>query len=147
MTKPSTCERRRRRKKLTFIKRFDNGQFLKAFLTPVNVKNNKCIWNFAIAISRSNRQINDWNSCRKNKRVNKIKSKLTGNVGAKSLIEAARITRKCFLHIQKGDSIIFKCESSIPKKQLRVFKKWLIGREKLNWEYLEDLNIFFIYKK
>ncbi len=144
MTKPSTCERR---KKLTFIKRFDNGQLLKAFLTPVNVKNNKCIWNFAIAISRSNRQINDWNSYRKNKRVNKIKSKLTGNVGAKSLIEAARITRKCFLHIQKGDSIIFKCESSIPKKQLRVFKKWLIGREKLNWEYLEDLNIFFIYKK
>ena len=144
MTKPSTCERR---KKLTFIKRFDNGQLLKAFLTPVNVKNNKCIWNFAIAISRSNRQINDLNSCRKNKRVNKIKSKLTGNVGAKSLIEAARITRKCFLHIQKGDSIIFKCESSIPKKQLRVFKKWLIGREKLNWEYLEDLNIFFIYKK
>jgi hypothetical protein len=144
MTKPSTCERR---KKLTFIKRFDNGQLLKAFLTPVNVKNNKCIWNFAIAISRSNRQINDWNSFRKNKRVNKIKSKLTGNVGAKSLIEAARITRKCFLHIQKGDSIIFKCESSIPKKQLRVFKKWLIGREKLNWEYLEDLNIFFIYKK
>jgi hypothetical protein len=140
-----TCKQRR--KKLTFSKRFDNGQLLKAFLTPVNIKDNKCIWNFAIAVSRSNRQINDWNSCRKNKRANKLKSNVTGNVGSKSLIEAARITRKCFVHIQKGDSIIFKCESSIRQKQLRVFKKWLIGREKLNWEYLRDFNIFFIYKK
>ena len=140
-----TCERRK--KKLTFIKRFDNGQLLKAFLVPGNIKNNNCIWNFSIAVSRSNRQINDWNKCRKNKRANKLKFNLTGNVGTKSLIEAARITRKCFVHIQKGDSIIFKCESSMRKKQLRVFKKWLIGREKLNWEYLEDLNLFFIYKK
>ena len=140
-----TCERRR--KKLTFIKRFDNGQLLKAFLTPANIKNNKCIWNFSIAVSRSNRQINDWNRGRRKKRANKLKSNRTGNVGTKSLIEAARITRKCFVHIQKGDSIIFKCESSMRQKQLRVFKKWLIGREKLNWEYLQDFNIFFIYKK
>lgn len=146
MTKSSICEKRRR-KKLTFIKRFDNGQLLKALLVPVNIKNNNCIWNFSIAVSRSNRQINDWNKCRKNRRANKLKSNLTGNVGPKSLIEAARITRECFVHIREGDSIIFKCESSMRQKQIRVFKKWLIGREKLNWEYLEDLNVFFIYKK
>lgn len=146
MTKKSlTCERRK--KKLTFIKRFDNGQLLKAFLTPANTRDNRCIWNFSIAVSRSNRQINDWDKGRKNKRAHKLKSNLTGHVGTKSLIEAARITRECFAYIQKGDSIIFKCESSMHQKQIRVFKKWLIGREELPWEYLRDLNIFFIYKK
>ena len=66
----------------------------------------------------------------KNRRANKLKSNLTGNVGPKSLIEAARITRECFVHIRKGDSIIFKCESSMRQKQLRVFKEMAYRKRK-----------------
>jgi hypothetical protein len=135
-----------KRKKLSFVKRFGNGQLLKSVLLPKNYKNGYCIWNFSIAVSKSTRAINDWNSCKKNKRAAKLKNSLPGAVGSRSLIEAARITRRCFEYIPKGDAIAFQCTSSLPQKQLRVFKKWLIGRENLPWEYLEDLNIFFLYK-
>ena len=74
------------RRKFTSSKFRVNNYLCKTFLEPVEEYD--CgfyIWNIALAIGKSNRQLNDWYRMRKNKRARSLKSKLTGRDGLKAL--------------------------------------------------------------
>ena len=72
---------------------------------------------------------------------------LTGSFGLGPQLTAMRYVRKWMKEIPACDSICLRCESTVPDKQFRIWKKWFETREDINWEISEENKSFFFYKK
>ena len=105
-----------------------------------------CVWLASLAIGRSKRQINDWMDRRKKRSVAKLDKSLNGTLGLKPQIIAMRQVRQWVDELPKGESIALRCESTVPDKQFRVWKKWFTKREDIRWEISEEHKSFFFYK-
>lgn len=123
-----------------------DGTFLKARLLPWIPTDNGCVWLVSVAISCSNRQVNDWLNKRKNKRAYRLNVNLTGKSGISGQISAMRFLRWCQTFIPDGDSLCFSCECTLPDKQFAIWKRWFSKREDLSWEISEENKAFFYYK-
>ena len=80
-------------------------------------------------------------------RVRRLDMSLTGKFGIGPQLTAMRYVRKWINEIPPGDSICLRCESTLPDKQFRAWKKWFKNREDVNWEISEEHKSFFFYKK
>ena len=80
-------------------------------------------------------------------RVRRLDMSLTGKFGLGPQLTAMRQVRQWVEEIPAGDSICLRCESAVPDKQFRVWKKWFEKREDVNWEISEEHQSFFFYKK
>ena len=123
-----------------------DGQILKVRLMVKYVVNGRCLWNISSAVSKSHRQLNDWEKERKNKRSKQLRKKMTGTLGPGVFARIIRATRKLYVELKPGDALTFRCESCVPDKQYRVFSKWLLQREKEPWETLPEVKGFFLRK-
>ena len=128
-------------------KKLRDGQILKVRLQPYLKTKQFTIFNISSAVGISQRQLNDWENKRKNKRAKKLSMKLTGTLGPAVFAQIIRIARQFYKELKPGDSMCFRCESCVPEKQFRVYKKWLLEKEKDPWEVLPDVQGFFIYKR
>jgi hypothetical protein len=72
---------------------------------------------------------------------------LTGRFGPKTQAIAIRQIRQWLDEIPVGDSICMCCESTLPEKQFRVWKKWFETHENIHWQICEEYKSFFFYKK
>lgn len=127
-------------------KYFPNGQILKVRLFARIRGDDFTIWNISCALSKSNRQLNDWENKRKNRRCRSLSGKLTGSMGPAVFAHIMRFTRKFYAELAPGDSISFQCESCVCDKQYKIFKKWLLTKEEDPWVALDDVKGFFIHK-
>lgn len=134
------------RKKKTKTVVLPDGQLLKMRLLPWIRTEKGCVWLASLAIGRSKRQINDWMDRRKKKSVAKLDKSLNGTLGLKPQIIAMRQVRQWVDELPKGESIALRCESTVPNKQFRVWKKWFTKREDIRWEISEEHKSFFFYK-
>ena len=80
-------------------------------------------------------------------RVRRLDMSLTGKLGPKTQAIAIRQVRQWLNEIPAGDSICLRCESMVPDKQFRIWKKWFEAHENINWEISEEHKSFFFYKK
>ena len=72
---------------------------------------------------------------------------LTGKEANKTQAISIRQVRKWTKEIPIGDSFTLRCESAVPKKQFRVWKKWFVKHEKDNWDISETHQAFFFYRE
>lgn len=72
---------------------------------------------------------------------------LTGKSGNLPQALAIRFLRDAISYIPCGDSIVLRCESVVPDKQFRVWKRWFTTHEDPAWEISEEHKSFFYYKK
>ena len=72
---------------------------------------------------------------------------LTGKMGICLQIIAMRQVRQWVKELPVGHSITMRCESALPEKQFRAWRKWFENREDPNWEISEEHKSFFFYKK
>ncbi len=119
---------------------------LKMRLFPWMRTKNGYIWLASMAISKSNRQMNDWTTLKKNKRVQRLKLSLTGRFGPKSQAIAIRQVRDWMKEIPVGDSITLRCESCVPEKQFKIWKKWFLKNESNKWKINDEYKSFFFYR-
>ncbi len=119
---------------------------LKMRLFPWMRTKNGYIWLASMAISKSNRQLNDWTTLKKNKRVQRLKLSLTGRFGPKSQAIAIRQVRDWMKEIPVGDSITLRCESCVPEKQFKIWKKWFLKNESNKWKINDEYKSFFFYR-
>ena len=138
--------RLRRRKKIgtTFL---PQKMILKLRLIPWIKTGSGCIWLASMAVSKSMKQINQWMNRRSTARVCHLDSSLTGRFGPKTQAIAIRQIRQWLDEIPVGDSICMCCESTLPEKQFRVWKKWFETHENIHWQICEEYKSFFFYKK
>ena len=134
------------RKKKTKTVVLPDGQLLKMRLLPWIRTEKGCVWLASLAIGRSKRQINDWMDRRKKRSVAKLDKSLNGTLALKPQIIAMRQVRQWVDELPKGESIALRCESTVPDKQFRVWKKWFTKRENIRWEISEEHKSFFFYK-
>ena len=80
-------------------------------------------------------------------RVRRLDMSLTGKCGPRAQVIAIRQVRQWLDEIPAGDSICLRCESPVPDKQFRVWKKWFETHENIDWEISEEHKSFFFYKK
>jgi len=78
--------------------------------------------------------------------VRKLSSNLTGRFGPRTQAIAIRQVRQWMQEIPEGDSICMRCESALPEKQFRVWKKWFEKHEDIRWEISEEHKSFFFYR-
>jgi hypothetical protein len=136
----------KRQKAVTFH-HLEDGSLVKTRLIPWLKVGKRMVWLGSIANARSNRQINDWLMRRKNRRTRRLDGNLTGKSGNKVQAIAVRALREWVDYIPAGDSVVFRCESAMPAKQFRVWKKWILRHDwDLNPDIDEDLKSFFFYK-
>lgn len=135
-----------KRQKKTEKIRLNNGTLLKIQLLPWIKTQYGCIWSVSMAVAKSNRQSNDWLNKRKNKRANKLNSNLTGKSGNKAQFFAIQFLHWCVDYIPPGDCLTLWCESALPDKQFRVWKKWFVTHESSKWQIEETHKSFFYYK-
>jgi len=83
---------------------------------------------------------------RKKRSVSRLNSNLTGRFGPKTQAIAIRQVRQWVKDLPPGDSICMRCESALPDKQFRVWKKWFTKHEDVKWEISEEHKSFFFYK-
>ena len=93
------------------------------------------------------KQLNQWMQRRSTPRVRRLDRSLTGTFGLGPQLTAMRQVRQWLDEIPAGDSICLRCESTVPNKQFRVWKKWFETREDSSWEISEEHKSFFFYKK
>ena len=137
--------RLQRRKKTGTIS-LPQGRLLKLRLIPWIRTTHGCVWLASLAVSKSRRQINDWMKRRSNTRVRRLDTSLTGKIGNGVQAIAIRQVRQWMLEIPDGDSICMRCESALPEKQFRVWKKWFAKHEDIRWEASDEHKSFFFYK-
>jgi len=85
-------------------------------------------------------------SQRKKRSVSRLSSSLTGKIGFRSQGIAIRQVREWMKTIPEGDSMYLRCESALPDKQFKIWKKWFIKHEDLNWEISDEEKSFFFYR-
>ena len=83
---------------------------------------------------------------RSNTRVRRLDTSLTGNIGNGVQAIAIRQVRQWMTEIPEGDSICMRCESALPDKQFRVWKKWFSKHEDVRWEVCDEYKSFFFYR-
>lgn len=106
-----------------------------------------CVWLVSLAIAKSNRQINDWMNERKRKRTtHRLATNLTGKFGNRTQALAVRQVRIWADELKPGDMLVINCDSALPEKQFRVWKKWFEKHEDLNFEVKENFKAFWLYK-
>jgi hypothetical protein len=130
-----------------FTKNIGKGYLLKMRLTPWIHTTKGCVWLASLAVAKSNRQLNDWVERRRNTRARRLDMSLTGKMGIRLQIIAMRQVRQWIKELPVGHSITMRCESALPDKQFRAWKKWFERREDPNWEISEEHKSFFFYKK
>ena len=123
------------------------GMILKLRLIPWIKTGSGCIWLTSMAVGKSMKQINQWMNRRSTPRVCRLDSSLTGKFGPKTQAIAIRQVRQWLTEIPAGDSICLRCESTLPEKQFRVWKKWFKTHEDIHWEISEEHKAFFFYNK
>ena len=101
------------------------------------------VWRASMAISKSNRQLNDWNTVKKNKRTRQLSSSMTGKFGPKTQAIAIRQLRKWMTEVPKGDSITIRCECVLSDKQFKIWKKWFLKNESKKWHISDQHKAFF----
>ena len=123
-----------------------DGTILKMRLIPWIRTENGCVWLASLAVGKSKRQINDWMNQRKKKSVSRLSLNLTGKFGPKVQAIAIRQVRQWMIEIPGGDSICMRCESALPNKQFRVWKKWFKKHEDPAWDISDEHKSFFFYR-
>ena len=136
-----------KRKKTTSVTQLSNNYILKLRLIPWLYSDDGVIWLASMAVGKSTRQINDWMARRKNKRVRQMDSSLTGKEANRTQAIAIRQVREWIKSIPPGDSLTLRCESAVPARQFRVWKKWFEKHEKEKWKISEYFQSFFYYKE
>jgi hypothetical protein len=136
-----------KKRKKVFTKSIGRGYHLKMRLSPWIHTTKGCVWLASLAVSKSNRQINDWIERRKSARVRRLDMSLTGKIGNGVQAIAIRQVRTWVNELPVGHSIAMQCESALPEKQFRVWKKWFERHEDLCWEINTEYKSFFFYKK
>ena len=120
---------------------------MKSRLIPWIKVEKTVVWLGSIGVSKSKHQLNDWMNRRKNQRTRRLDGNLTGKAGNKVQAIAIRSLHDWLAHIPEGDSVVFRCESALPAKQFRVWKKWILRHNYyLNPNIDEELRSFFFYK-
>ena len=135
------------RNKKVAITRLPHGYILKLQLRPWLYTRTGVVWLASLAIGKSTRQINDWMMRRKNRRVRRMDSSLTGKEGNRTQAIAIRQVRKWAKEIPVGDSMTLRCESVVPEKQFRIWKKWFKQHEDQSWEVSDEHQSFFFYRE
>jgi hypothetical protein len=135
--------KRRKKTGKIFLK---DGTFLKVRLIPWLRTKNGCVWLVSMAVSKSNRQVNDWLKRRGNTRVRRLDISLTGKSGNLPQALAVRFMRWCQTYIPVGDSLAMRCESAVPDRQFRVWRRWFERHEDSRWQIIEEERAFFFYK-
>lgn len=138
--------RLQRRKKIGTIF-LPQKMILKLRLIPWIRTGSGCIWLASMAVGKSMKQINQWMNRRSTTRVRRLDMSLTGKFGPKTQAIAIRQMRQWLDEIPAGDSICLRCESTLPDKQFRVWKKWFETHESIGWQISEEHKSFFFYKK
>ena len=134
-----------RRKKIS-IKRLPKKYIIKLQMRPWIYTNDGVVWLASLAVGKSTRQINDWIMRRRNRRVRRMDSYLTGKEGNRTQAIAIRQVRDWVENLPIGDSMTLRCESTVPEKQFRVWKKWFEKHEDPAWIIDEKFKSFFFYK-
>jgi len=134
-----------RSKKNNTIK-LPDGSWCRIRITPWMRVENNYIWIISLAVSKSNRQINDWMKKRKNKRARSLSKQMTGKFAGKVQAFAVRQMRAWMKEHFKNDSIVFKCESVEAEKQYRIWKKWFARWESEKWEPVPEYLGFYYFK-
>ena len=75
-----------------------------------------------------------------------MKLSLTGRFGPRTQAIAIRQVRDWMKEIPVGDSITLRCESCLPDKQFKIWKKWFIKNESYEWEISDKNKSFFYYR-
>lgn len=136
-----------KRKKSVHYHYLDGGFIVKSRLIPWIKVGKTSVWLGTIGVAKSKRQLNDWMDRRKNKRTHRLDTNLTGKAGNKIQAIAIRSLHKWIDYIPEGDSVFFRCESALPAKQFRVWKKWILRHNYyLKPDIDEDSQSFFFYK-
>jgi hypothetical protein len=135
------------KKKKVFTKVIGKNQLLKMWLKPWIYTTKGCVWLASLAVSKSKRQLNDWVVRKQNTRVRQLDMSLTGSIGNGVQAIAIRQVRQWVNELPRGHSIALRCESALPEKQFRVWKKWFERHEDMGWEINEEYKSFFFYKK
>ena len=135
-----------KKRKKVYTKNIGSGYLLKMNLLPWIHTSKGCVWLASLAVAKSNRQINDWMDRRKNARARHLDTSLTGKIGNGVQAIAIRQVRQWVSELPKGHSITLRCESVLPEKQFRVWKKWFEIHEDVRWEISEEYKSFFFYK-
>jgi len=123
-----------------------DGMILKMRLIPWIRTPIGYVWLASLAVGKSKRQINDWMNQRKKKSVSRLSSNLTGKFGSRTQAIAIRQVRQWVDELPAGDMIALRCESALPDKQFRVWKKWFAKHEDIRWEIKEEFKAFWFYK-
>ena len=134
------------RRKTVSITRLAKGFLLKLQMRPWIYTKEGVVWIASFAVGKSTRQINDWMMQKKNQRVRRMDSSLTGKEGNRTQAIAIRQVRDWVEQLPIGDSLTLRCESNLSEKQFRVWKKWFTKHEDSSWEISEDHKAFFFYK-
>jgi len=119
---------------------------LKVRLFPWMYTSDGCVWLASMAISKSNRQLNDWTAQKKNKRVRSLNSSMTGRYGMGPQLKAIHKVREWMKEIPIGDSITLRCEAVLDDKQFKIWKKWFLKNESKEWTFSEKHKAFFFYR-
>ena len=136
-----------KKRKKVYTKSIGKGYLLKMRLLPWIHTSKGCVWLASLAVAKSHRQINDWMDKRKNARVRHLDMSLTGKIGNGVQAIAIRQVRQWVSELPEGHSITLRCESALPEKQFRVWKKWFERHEDMCWEISKEHKSFFFYKK
>jgi hypothetical protein len=139
------AKRFRRRKKTTTYQ-LKNGYIFKMRLMPWLRTDAGCIWLASLAVGKSKRQLNDWLNRRNKKSVRSLSASLTGQEGNKIQALAIRQVRHWVVDLPPGDSLCLRCESAVPDKQFKVWRRWFEAHEDPRWRINPDLKSFYIYK-
>ena len=114
------------RSKFTSTKFSINGLICKIFLERrKQYKPGFYLWNVGFAISKSERQLNDWYKGKKNRRARSLKKRIVNKLGIRGLKKAYEETFKIRWFIEPGDAIIISCTSGKPEKQFATIWRWL----------------------
>lgn len=103
-----------------------NDQYCKVFLTPIKEFNpGRWVWKVGFAISKSKRQLNDWDKRKKNKRSVNLHNQISGRSGIKTITEGFRQVLLMRWNLEPGDALFLDCTSKKPDAQFRSWSRWL----------------------
>lgn len=120
-------------------------QYCKVFLTPrYPYVNDRWLWKFGFAVSKSKRQLNDWYKGKKNKRAEKLRENLTGRQGIKTITQGFHHVLLMRWLIEPGDALFIDCTSIQKFKQFRAFYRWT--KQHPDWVVLPSERLFMWYR-
>jgi len=143
---PLSVKRTRSKKKKIKTLILPDGYLCRIRLVPWIPVEDRYVWLVSLAVSKSNRQINDWMNKRKNRRTRLLSQKMTGKVGPLVQSFAVNQLRKWVDEHPEGDSITFKCESVEAEKQFRIWKLYFARKCNPKWTVIEEDLAFYFYK-